>query len=158
MLLATLLFAKEVLAGMMNSDCLINPKRKGMLPEASQKQTAGLERIVFIIYLLHIFSALNGLLTPAFIVTAFLTGWPSIIAIIMSYMWRNDADNTYLASHFSWVIRTFWFTLLWLVVASVLIFTVIGVVIGLPMLLIVGIWVMYRLLKGIFALNDRRAL
>jgi uncharacterized membrane protein len=115
-----------------------------------------LEKIVFVIYLLHFFSALTGLLTPAFIVTAFLTGWPSIIAVIMSYFWRNDADGTYLESHFSWLIRTFWFTVLWLVVACVFIVTIIGMVIGIPMLLAVGIWVMYRLLKGIFAMNGRR--
>jgi uncharacterized membrane protein len=121
------------------------------------KQTnANLEKIVFIIYLLHFFSALTGLLTPAFIVTAFLTGWPSIVAVIMSYFWRNDADGTYLESHFSWLIRTFWFTVLWLIVAWVFIVTIIGMVIGIPMLLAVGIWVMYRLLKGIFAMNGRR--
>ena len=115
-----------------------------------------LEKIVFVIYLLHFFSALTGLLTPAFIVTAFLTGWPSIIAVIMSYFWRNDADGTYLESHFSWLIRTFWFTVLWLIVAWFFIVTIIGMVIGIPMLLAVGIWVMYRLLKGVFAMNSRR--
>ena len=129
-----------------------------MLPEASSKPSGGLEKIVFIIYLLHMFSALNGLLTPAFIVTAFLTGWPSIIAVIMSYMWRGDADGTYLASHFDWLIRTFWYTMLWLVIAWIFILTVVGVVIGLPILLFVGVWVLYRLLKGVFALNDRSAI
>jgi uncharacterized membrane protein len=117
-----------------------------------------LEKIVFIIYLLHFFSALTGLLTPAFIVTAFLTGWPSIIAVIMSYFWRNDADGSYLESHFSWLIRTFWFTVLWLIVAWFFIVTIIGMVIGIPMLLAVGIWVMYRLLKGVFAMNVRRGI
>ena len=129
-----------------------------MLPEASSKPSGGLEKIVFIIYLLHMFSALNGLLTPAFIVTAFLTGWPSIIAVIMSYMWRGDADGTYLASHFDWLIPTFWYTMLWLVIAWIFILTVVGVVIGLPILLFVGVWVLYRLLKGVFALNDRSAI
>ena len=128
-----------------------------MSSEAFQKPSAGLEKIVFVIYLLHIFSALNGLLTPAFIVTAFLTGWPSLIAIIMSYMWRNDADGTYLSFHFDWLIRTFWLTVLWLIIAWVFILTVVGVVVGVPILLVVGIWVLYRLLKGIFALNARRA-
>jgi uncharacterized membrane protein len=117
-----------------------------------------LEKIVFVIYLLHFFSALTGLLTPAFIVTAFLTGWPSIIAVIMSYFWRNDADGTYLESHFSWLIRTFWFSVLWLIVAWFFIVTIIGMVIGIPMLLAVGIWVMYRLLKGVFAMNVRRGI
>jgi len=118
----------------------------------------GLERIVLVAYLLHFFSALNGLLTPAFIVTAFLSGWPSIIALIMCYIWRDDANGTYLDSHFDWLIRTFWWALLWLVVGWLFIFTFVGVVIGLPILLIVGVWVLYRLLKGVFALNGRRAL
>jgi uncharacterized membrane protein len=41
-------------------------------------------------------------------------------------------------------------------VAWFFIVTIIGMVIGIPMLLAVGIWVMYRLLKGIFAMNGRR--
>jgi uncharacterized membrane protein len=105
---------------------------------------------------LHFFSALNGLLTPAFIVTAFLSGWPSIIALIMCYIWRDHAQKTYLSSHFDWLIRTFWYAAIWLVVAWVFIITVIGMVIGVPILLFVGIWVLYRLLKGVFALNGRR--
>ena len=117
---------------------------------------SSLIRLTYLIYALHIFSAISGLLTPALIVTAFLTGWPSVIALIMSYIWREDARGSYLASHFTWLIRTFWFTLLWLVIGSVLIATIIGLVIGVPMLLIVGIWVLYRLARGLLALNDRR--
>jgi hypothetical protein len=30
-----------------------------------------------------------GILGPAFIVTSFLTGWPSIIAVIINYIKRN---------------------------------------------------------------------
>jgi len=117
---------------------------------------SSLIRLTYLIYALHIFSAISGLLTPALIVTAFLTGWPSVIALIMSYIWREDARGSYLASHFTWLIRTFWFTLLWLVIGSVLIATIIGLVIGVPMLLVVGIWVLYRLARGLLALNDRR--
>ena len=117
---------------------------------------SSLIRLTYLIYTLHIFSAISGLLTPALIVTAFLTGWPSVIALIMSYIWREDARGSYLASHFTWLIRTFWFTLLWLVIGSVLIATIIGLVIGVPMLLVVGIWVLYRLARGLLALNDRR--
>ncbi len=127
-----------------------------MLSENLRTPPASLERIVLIAYLLHFFSALNGLLTPAFIVTAFLSGWPSIIALIMCYIWRDDAQQTYLSSHFDWLIRTFWYAAIWLVVAWVFIITVIGMVIGVPILLFVGIWVLYRLLKGVFALNGRR--
>jgi uncharacterized membrane protein len=127
-----------------------------VLPESFKTPPASLERIVLIAYLLHFFSALNGLLTPAFIVTAFLSGWPSIIALVMCYIWRDDAQHTYLSSHFDWLIRTFWYTAVWLVIACVFIVTIVGMVIGLPILLFVGVWVLYRLLKGVFALNGRR--
>ncbi len=117
---------------------------------------ANLIKLTYLIYGLHIFSAVSGLLSPALIITAFLTGWPSIIALIMSYIWRDDAVGTYLATHFDWLIGTFWIALVWLIIGWILIATVIGMVIGIPMLLIIGVWVLYRLLKGLFALNDRR--
>jgi len=103
------------------------------------------------------FSALNGLLSPAFIVTAFLTGWPSIIALVMSYIWRTDASYTYLHSHFNWLIRTFWYAFIWIAIAWLLIITLVGIVIGVPLMLITGLWVVYRLCKGFLALNNQRA-
>ncbi len=115
-----------------------------------------LAKITFLIYALHLFSAINGLLSPALIITAFLTGWPSIIALVMCYIWKDDATSTYLASHFEWLIKTFWWALIWLVVSWLLVATVILSVIGLPMMLVVGVWVLYRLFKGIFALNGQR--
>lgn len=125
--------------------------------DISKQPEPNLIRIVYLIYALHIFSAVNGLLTPAFIVTAFLSGWPSLIAVVMSYIWRADAEHTFLASHFTWLIRTFWATLIWLAVAWLLIATFVGIVIGIPLLLVVGIWVLYRLARGLLALNGRRA-
>ena len=64
--------------------------------------------IVHAMYGLHAFSAVNGLLSPALIVTAFLSGWPSIIAVIINYVKRGDVRGTWLDSHFSWQLRTFW--------------------------------------------------
>lgn len=125
--------------------------------ESVQSPKQSLIKIVYLIYALHIFSAVSGLLSPALIITTFLTGWPSIIALVMSYIWRGDAEQTYLYTHFDWLIKTFWAALLWLLLAWVLILTVIGMVIGVPILLLVGVWVLYRLGKGLFALNDRRA-
>jgi uncharacterized membrane protein len=124
--------------------------------DTARKPNDSLIKILYLIYALHIFSAVSGLLTPAFVVTAFVTGWPSVIALILSYVWRGDAEGSYLSTHFDWLIRTFWYALMWFVIAALFIFTIIGTVIGLPMLLIVGIWVVYRLARGLFALNGRR--
>ncbi len=78
----------------------------------------GLVTLAHVIYGLHAFSALSGLLSPAMIVTAFLTGWPSIIAVILNYVKRSEVRGTWLDTHYSWQIRTFWFALLWLAIGA----------------------------------------
>src|SRR6185295_1134601 len=76
----------------------------------------GLITLAHVIYALHAFSAFTGLASSVLIVTTFLTGWPSIIAVILNYAKRSEVRGTWLDSHFGWQIRTFWFALLWLVV------------------------------------------
>ena len=44
-----------------------------------------------VIYALHAFSLLTGILGVATVIGAFLTGWPSIIAVILNYLKRGDA-------------------------------------------------------------------
>ncbi len=110
------------------------------------------------IYALHAFSALTGLLSPALVVTAFLTGWPSIIAVILNYVKRSDVRGTWLDTHFSWQIRTFWFALLWLAVGGVLFVTVVGIPFAVALWLGTGIWVLYRIIRGWLALASQRQL
>jgi len=117
---------------------------------------AGLVRLTHIIYLLHGFSILMGMLGPALIITTFLTGWPSIIAVIINYVKRKDVRGTYLDSHFRWQIRTFWYTLFWLVIAAMLFATVIGIILAYILAVGAGIWVIYRIMRGWMALNDRK--
>ena len=117
---------------------------------------AGLVRLTHIIYLLHGFSVLMGILGPALIITTFLTGWPSIIAVIINYIKRSEVVGTYLDSHFGWQIRTFWYTLLWLVIAAILFATVIGIVLAYVIAVAAGLWVVYRIMRGWIALNEAR--
>ena len=109
-----------------------------------------------IVYGLHAFSALTGITSAAFVVTAFLTGWPSIIAVIINYVKRDAVRGTFLDSHFSWQIRTFWWSVLWVIVAAVMIATVIGVVVGVPLMLLLGLWVVYRIVRGWITLARRK--
>ena len=92
------------------------------------------------------------------IVTAFLTGWPSIIAVILNYVKRSDVRGTWLDSHFSWQIRTFWFALLWLAIGGILFITVVGIPFALALWFITGIWVLYRIIRGWLALSSQTAL
>jgi uncharacterized membrane protein len=114
--------------------------------------------LTHIIYALHAFSVLTGISSAAFVVTAFLTGWPSIIAVIINYVKRDNVRGTFLDSHFSWQIRTFWWSLLWVVIAGVLIATIIGMVIGIPLMVLVGLWIFYRIVRGWLALTGRKTM
>ena len=112
--------------------------------------------LTHMVYALHAFSAITGLTTAAFIVTAFLTGWPSIIAVIINYVKRSDVRGTFLDSHFSWQIRTFWWALLWFLLGGLLIVTLIGAVLGVPLMVVTGVWVVYRIARGWLALLSRK--
>jgi uncharacterized membrane protein len=116
----------------------------------------GLERLTHIIYALHAFSAVMGVISQAAVVTAFLTGWPSILAVILNYAKRGDVRGTYLESHFRWQIRTFWFAAFWVVAAFFLIVTIVGIPIAWVIFVVTGVWVLYRIGRGWLALNDRR--
>ena len=109
-----------------------------------------------LIYVLHGLSLLIGIVGTATIIGAFLFGWPSIIAVIINYVKRSEVRATWLDSHFSWQLRTFWFALLWLVVGAVLFATVVGIPVAVVVWIGTGIWVLYRLIRGWLALGSRQ--
>jgi uncharacterized membrane protein len=126
--------------------------------EAAGKPPESLVNVAHLVYALHAWSILAGIVGAATIVGMFLTGWPSIIAVIINYVKRPDARGTWLDSHFGWQIRTFWYTLLWVVIAVVLAFTVIGLTVAIPIAVIVTLWVVYRIARGWLALASRKAM
>ncbi len=113
-----------------------------------------------VIYALHALSVLIGITTATLIVTAFLFGLPSIIAVIMNYVKQSAVRGTWLESHFRWQIRTFWFALLWISVATIVSLPFMLVLIGFVMLwggiVAVGLWLAYRVARGWLALRDGR--
>ena len=127
-------------------------------PQLDKLSTQSMVNVTHVIYGLHAFTVITGLLTPMLIVTAFVTGWPSILAVVLNYIKRNEARGTYLESHFSWQIRTFWFALLWVVIALLLVLTLIGIPVSMALASLVGLWVLYRVTRGWLRLNDKRAI
>jgi uncharacterized membrane protein len=114
--------------------------------------------LTHVIYALHATSLVTGIVGAATVVGTFLTGWPSIIAVILNYVKRSDARGTWLESHFRWQIRTFWFGALW--VGLCLLFVAITLGIGLLVAWVplgaVGLWFVYRVARGWLRLKDRR--
>ena len=112
----------------------------------------GLRAWTHVIYALHAFSVIVGVATPAFIVTAFLLGWPSIIAVILNYVKHAETKGTFLESHFRWQIRTFWFAALWCAIGLLLWVTLVGIPVAFVLWVATGIWVAYRVIRGWLAL------
>lgn len=120
--------------------------------------SAPLVRWTQVIYGLHALSLLTGILGAATVVGAFLIGWPSIIAVILNYLKRSQVRGTWLDSHFSWQIRTFWYGFLWLAICGLFVlFTFfLGLLVVWIPLGILAVWFIYRILRGWIALNDQR--
>src|ERR1700730_15144992 len=125
---------------------------------SGQPVDASLVSYTHIVYALHSLSVLIGLTSAVTIVGSFIFGLPSIIAVIMNYARQSDARGTYLESHFSWQIRTFWFALLWVLVILAVSLPLMLVIVGFFTLwigyVLLGIWVIYRITRGWLALRD----
>jgi uncharacterized membrane protein len=126
--------------------------------EIAGKPDPSLVTVTHLVYALHALSLLIGLLTAATIIGAFVFGVPSIIAVIVNYLKRGEAQGTFLESHFRWQIRTFWFALLWFVIGAMLFATFIGIPFALGVWLAIGLWVIYRIARGWLALRDGKAM
>jgi len=87
-------------------------------------------------------------------VAGFFVGITFIAGVVINYLKRQEAEGTWLESHFRWQIRTFWLGLLWSVIGVALVF----VLVGIPVLVLTTAWMLYRVIKGWIALEDGRPL
>ncbi|MDR5737383.1 MULTISPECIES: hypothetical protein [unclassified Caballeronia] len=81
-------------------------------------------------------------------------GLTVLVAIIINYLKRGDTVGTPYEAHFTWQIRTFWWAVLGHVIGAALLFVGIGFVI----LFAVGIWTLYRVIKGWLFLYENKAI
>lgn len=122
--------------------------------EIQPEPPPSLVTVAHVVYGLHALSLLIGVTTAATIIGAFVFGVPSIIAVVINYLKREEARGTFLASHFRWQIRTFWFALLWFVIGAMLFATFIGVPLALVVFFADGVWAIYRIARGWLALRN----
>ena len=113
-----------------------------------------------LVYGLFGLAAVIAILSHGFPPFAPLGGLAGIAAIIVAYVKRDDATGTWLASHYRWLIRTFWFSLLWgligLLLFLALALVVIGFIIGPAVWIATSIWVLYRLIRGYLLFKDNK--
>lgn len=81
-------------------------------------------------------------------------GTLAVIALIVNYIKRGDEHDPIYASHHNYMIATFWWTILWLVATSplYLFFFFPGAIAW----TVVGLWYLYRCIKGWLRFNDNR--
>ena len=94
------------------------------------------------------------------VVGAPLMGVLGIIGVIICYVKRDDAQGTWVASHFSWLIRTFWYSFLWGLVGAVVLLALGIILIGIPIALLIwaaaSIWVIYRVVRGYLLFKESK--
>ncbi|MBC7751969.1 MAG: hypothetical protein H7Z73_09675 [Candidatus Saccharibacteria bacterium] len=125
---------------------------------------------------------INHITYALYLFSFFTVGLTWLVAIIINYVKRSDANGTWLQSHFDWQINTFWYGIVMAIIATVLIF--IGLPTGLAglasedsmssfsllslsgLLVLAGgllwffiiCWHLYRIIRGWLALVSRKSL
>ena len=130
--------------------------------DSARARDEGLVAWTHVIYGLHALAVLIGVTSAVTVVGAFVFSLPSIVAVVLSYLKRGEAAGTFLESHYRWLIRTFWFAVLWgaiaIVVTLVLVITIVGILVAWLPVLVVGVWLIYRVARGWLALKDGKPL
>ncbi len=84
----------------------------------------------------------------------FLVGWPTlhlatIGGVILAYVQRNEVRGTIWESHYEAIIATFWISLLAGVAGVLACVTIVGLIVGVPLLIGLVIWFLYRSIRGL---------
>jgi uncharacterized membrane protein len=98
-----------------------------------------LRKLAMLVYALQAASLFTGSLTL-------------FAAVIINYVRMDDVKGSWIESHFRWQTKTFWYSLLWMVIGGVSVIFLVGWAI----LLAVSIWMIYRLVKGWVYLSENR--
>jgi uncharacterized membrane protein len=120
---------------MMNTSMIIENR--------TPEQVAKLTSLTHIMYGLHMLSW-------------FSAGIFSVVAMILNYIKRDDLHDVFFASHFRWQARTFWFTLLWLVLSLPL--WLLFFAPGWIAWTVIGVWYLYRYIRGWWAFAEGRSM
>jgi uncharacterized membrane protein len=83
-----------------------------------------------------------------------------IAGVIVCYVKRDEARTTWVASHLTWLIRTFWWSFLWDLIGGVILITLGLLLIGIPIAFgiwfVTSLWVIYRVVRGYLLFKDSK--
>ena len=111
-------------------------------------------------YALFGVAAVVAFVSSGFHFVAPLMGLVGIAGLIVAYVKRDDARGTWVESHLTWLIRTFWYSFLWGVIGAVVLVVLGIVLIGIPIALLIwavaSIWVIYRVIRGYLLFKESK--
>jgi uncharacterized membrane protein len=87
----------------------------------------------------------------------FSLGLFSVIPLVLNYVQRPTTAGTFVHSHHTWMIRSFWWYVVWVAVGAVLFATFILIPVAWLVWLGAWLWKAYRLISGIMRLNRNEA-
>ena len=105
----------------------------------SEKNTA---RLLYIVHALTFFFSL---------------GLFSVVPLVINYSKRPDTEGTLVYSHHTWMIRSFWWYVFWMVLGGVLFATFILIPVAWVIWGVAWLWKAYRLVRGFIAINANEA-
>lgn len=108
------------------------------MPQASQSPNE--KQLVLLAYVLHLLGPL----------TVYLL---NVAAVVINYLKRDESSPTW-ATHHAWMIHTFWWGLLWFVLAGLTFIVGVGFIIW----FVLAVWWIYRHVRGLLALSDNKSL
>ena len=81
----------------------------------------------------------------------------ALLALLVGALTRDSVRGTWVETHYSWLLRTCLWGLLWLVIFTFLFaITIIGLFVLFLPWFVLTVWYLYRVIRGWLRLNDRR--
>ena len=118
--------------------------------QTNDQKAEDLKAIGWVSYVLHLVVALGAVIPGAQPGAALL-----IVALVIDLMKKGDAEGTWQANHFSWRIRTvIWAGVLYVVTSPL------GLLLVVPGMIawgLISIWFLYRIVRGMVAMNKSQA-
>lgn len=115
------------------------------------RQDESLITIGWISYILHLVVAIAAVVPGAQVSVLLL-----VVALLIDFVKRDDAAGTWQASHFSWRIRSvLWAGVLYLATSWLWLLLLVP---GWIAWMLISLWFLYRIVKGMVRMNARRAI
>jgi uncharacterized membrane protein len=128
-------------------------------PPQSGTATAPPVSAALIVYALFAIAGVVSLVSAGLSVAP-LFGLVGIVGLVIAYVKKDEAQGTWVASHFEWLIRTFWWALGWAVLGWIVLVLLGIVLIGIPLAIgiwfVTSIWIIYRVIRGYLLFKDSK--